>query len=295
MKCISFSLFGYDRARHKDCFDFHSFLRGFFINLRMCRLIYHGWEVILHIDNATYKGYKALFDALREKGICTIDINEDGTPLCKAMLWRLKPVFIHGIGKWKYTHILCRDLDSPVTYKEAQAVEVWINNDKALHAITDSDSHNVPLMGGMIGIRPAYFTDRMDCRSWDMLFEKCDIDFSVKGSDQTFLNLKVYPNFTQHGNDSITQHYFEGMPKTYLSDYHTCRCVRGTGHAHNCPNNIQLDLPDDMKESNDSAGHIGCAGWYEGPAFRLFRKYWERFEDILEIEKQYTNIFSWAA
>lgn len=295
MKCISYSLFGYDRERHKDCYDIQSFLRGFFINLRMCRLIYPGWEVILQTDKATYKGYKPLFDALKERGICLIDINADNTPLCKAMLWRLKPVFIHDIGTWKYTHVLCRDLDSPVTYKEAQAVQVWINNDKAMHGITDSDSHQLPLLGGMIGIRPKYFTERMDCRIWDGLFNGCNIDFSIKGADQTLLNTHIYPKFSQHGNDSITQHYFEGMPKTFLSDYHTCRCVRSTGHIQNCPNNIPLSIPEDLKESNDSCGHIGAAGWYEGPTFKLFRKHWDKFNDILEIEKLYTNIFNWAA
>jgi hypothetical protein len=68
-----------------------------------------------------------------------------------------------------------------------------------------------------------------------------------------------------------------------LSDYH---------------NDIQdLDIPDvpkELNQSNDICGHIGSAGWYETSLFKFLRKHWHRFDDLLELEKQHSNIFYWV-
>jgi len=153
MKCISYALFGYNKEQQANCFSFDSYLRGLCINLRMNRLLYPDWEIVLNLDQSTYDGFKDLFDRLP----ISVRIHEPA-PLCKAMLWRMKPIFEMENGHWKYSHVLCRDLDSPATYREVQAVNYWMMRDKALHAITDSVSHDIPLMGGMIGVIPKYFT-----------------------------------------------------------------------------------------------------------------------------------------
>ena len=297
-KAISYALFGYNKEKHKDCFPFASYMRGFAISLRMCRLIYPDWRVILNIDMATCDAFPEYFNGLIQQNICDVEVNKDA-PLCLSMLWRLKPIFkrdwddiAQGFTGWTYSHVICRDLDSPVTYKEAQAVKVWIDNDKAMNAITDSDSHSIPLMGGMIGFKPAYITEKLQSKDFDEMMRRFPMELNQKGSDQTWLNTYIYPLVAQHGNDSITQHYFEGMPKSFLSDYHTCRCARGTGHEENCPNNVKLDISEDLKESNYCTGHIGCSGWYETACFKVFDRY--DFSDILEIEKQYKHIFHWA-
>lgn len=119
MKCICYSLFGYDRSFGNDGFNFKSYLRGLMINIRMNRLIFPDWEVNLQTDEATYGAYKELFDKLP----ITIEVHKNGVPLTLAMLWRLRPIFEAENGKWKYSHVLCRDLDSNATYREAQAVK----------------------------------------------------------------------------------------------------------------------------------------------------------------------------
>lgn len=224
MKAIVYSLFGYERGRQENCFDFPSYLRGLMINIRMNRLIFPDWKIILETDSATNQAYGKLFSKLPIE----LEVNEDNTPLTKAMLWRLKPAFhpesYLGNPTWKYTHVLCRDLDSPPTYRERQAVEQWIDNDKTMHAITDSVSHNLPLLGGMIGVNPTTFTERVNAQTWDNLMKQGNYDFSIKGTDQHFLNDIVYPKVAQHGADSITQHYFNGHSNTFLSDFHTCTC-----------------------------------------------------------------------
>lgn len=285
MKAIVYSLFGFDRARAENCFDFASYLRGLMICLRFNRLLYPGWKTILETDQATYSGFEPLFKYLEDKNIIRIEKNPNGTPLCAAMLWRMKPVFWQTeTQEWVFTHVICRDLDSPATYREAQAVEYWISKDKALHAITDSISHDVPLMGGMIGIRPAYFTERAAVQSFSELMKKCPFDLSTKGSDQHFLNGTIYPFFGEKGTDSITQHYCLGHGHTFLSDFH---------------NSIQdIAVPgvsEELKETNSICGHIGASGFYEPPTIRIINKYKYLFSDLIEIEKLYPQIFYWNA
>lgn len=278
-KVITYSLFGYERGRAESCFDFNSYLRGLMINIRMNRVLFPDWEINLQTDQATYDAWGELFKKLP----ITVEVHQNGVPLTLAMLWRLRPAFEVEDGKWKYSHVLCRDLDSPATYREAQAVKYWMNRDKAMHAITDSVSHDLPLLGGMIGLIPKYFTERVNANTWKELIDKRNnYDWNKKGSDQTFLNDIVYPCFAQKGNDSITQHYCLGMANTFLSDY------------HNHIQDMELDIPYEMKESNTVCGHIGSAGYYETAMFKFLRKHWEKFNDLLEIEKQWPNVFYWV-
>ena len=274
MKAISYALFGYNAERHKDCFDFNSYLRGLAINIRMARLIYPDWKIVLHVDNNTNEGIKDLLQRLPiEVVVC------EDAPLTKAMLWRLKPLF-----DTKYTHVICRDLDSPITYREAQAVQCWLENGtKTAHAITDSISHTIPLMGGMIGFMSEHFRTRMNVKKWDSLFVGTSYDWSIKGVDQSYLNDKVYPKVAGYDTDSIMQHYVLGMPNTFLSS------------CFNYIPDIELpNVPIEMKESNDVCGHIGSAGYYETSMFKFLRKYWNEFDDLLQIESDYKSIFYWA-
>ena len=274
MKAISYALFGYNKERERNCFDFVSYLRGMLYSLRMNMLVYPGWEMIVETDHPTYNAYKSLFDQLPIK----VNVNESA-PLCKAMLWRLKPVFDYN----SYTHVICRDLDSPPTYREAQAVQDWINGDKAAHAITDSISHTIPMMGGMVGFHTGLWPVRTGWQHWADIFKGTNIDFRVKGSDQTLLNAVVYPKFANPPNESITQHYILGHGNTWLNGY------------KNYIPDIEVDnVSRDLNESNDCCSHIGQAGWLLPQAFRLWQKYADRFEDILKVEKQFPEICYWV-
>lgn len=282
-KAIVYSLFGYDRERAENCFDFNSYLRGLMLCIRFNRLIYPDWQTILETDHSTYSGFEPLFKGLEDRNVLRIEKNKNDAQLCEAMLWRLKPAFWKDAShKWEFSHVLCRDLDSPATYREAQAVQVWMNHDKAMHAITDSVSHTLPLLGGMIGLRPDYFSGRMNVNSFSDFMGLCRHDLSAKGSDQTFLNQIVYPNFAEKGRDSITQHYILGYGQTWLSDW------------HNTIEDIPLSISEELKETNVICGHIGAAGWYEPPMMKLIYKYKHKFEDFLMLEKMYPQIFYWA-
>lgn len=280
MKAISYALFGYNKARQDNCFDFNSYLRGLMISIRMNRIVYPEWTTVLNTDRETYEAFKDLFDGIWD---LEVHINEP-EPLCKAMLWRLKPIYLMQDAKdWdkpKFTHVLCRDLDSPTTKKEAQCVQYWMNKGSAMHAITDSVSHNIPLMGGMIGIKTDMWTLRMP-KTWNALLELGrGINYERKGTDQQFLNECVYPIWASKGSESITQHYLLGMANTFLNDYN-----------NSVPTYLDLDIPD---ETNIVCGHIGASGWYETAMFKFLRKFWNDYEDLLSLEKQHPNIFYWV-
>lgn len=277
-KCISFALFGYDKQRYDGCLDFNSYLRGISINARLARLVYPDFEVVVNTDAATYEAFKTYFDAMPIRTL----IN-DPAPLTKAMLWRLKPIFETLDGKWRYSHVICRDLDGAVSYREAQAVQYWMNKDKAMHCITDSISHSIPCLGGMIGFKPDYITERIGRQNWNDLMNVTGYQWDVKGMDQTFINHEIYPWVAQHGSDSVTQHYIKGMPHSFLSD------------CHNEIQDIEVQsVPFEYKCTNDCVVHIGQCGWNEMPTLNIFRKYADLFADITEAEKQFPNIFYWV-
>lgn len=266
-KIIAYSLFGYGKDRQKNCFVFADYLRGLLVNIRLARLVYPEWTIRVHVDISTHEGLKDILHNLPIE----IEMCEDA-PLTKAMLWRMKPCFDENV---EYT--ICRDLDSPLTYREAQAVNYWIKSGKAAHAITDSISHNIPMMGGMIGFWK-YIRDYTKASDWNDLVSK-EFNFSEKGTDQALLNKYVYPYFAK--GDSITQHYVLGMPNTFLSDFHT-----------SIPD-IDIGVPEEYKDTNDTCGHIGAAGYYTAPMNQLIQKYKDKFTDLEVIEKRYPNIFYW--
>ncbi len=291
MKAIAYSLFGYGKPKEVNSFPFESYLRGLAINLMLNRLLYPGWDNVVVMDKKTYQHCGGL---IRSMG-AEIEVL-DAQPFCKMMLWRLRPCFYtNDKGAWKYTHVICRDTDSPPTYREAQAVEHWITNGTAAHAITDSVSHGIPMLGGMVGFMPAGLSMRMCADSWDELMGKNSMDLSRKGTDQDFLNQVIYPELSKYGHCSVTQHYFKGMPDTNMPYYYRCLCDPVAGHKDDCHLNVEVPGVDpEFACTNSIAGHIGAAGFYEGPMMDILRKYKDRFKDLLEVQQEYPRIFYWV-
>lgn len=289
MKVISYSLFGYGKEREANCFDFHSYLRGLMVNIRLQRLLFPSWRIRLHLDQSTYDGFKRFFELLSQKehyNLIDIEICADAE-LTKAMLWRIKPIF-----DGKVERFICRDLDSPLTYRDAQAVKDWEDSNKIVHAITDSVSHTIAMMGGMVGFTK-YANDRIKADNWDALISRSG-GYSVKGADQDFLNRKIYPKFANGGESSIMQHYFLGMPNTFLDGYKTCKCYSVAGHTEDCPLNTDIGIDDEYRETNNLCGHIGAGGWYETVTNNFFSKHYDKFEDIRRVEKLHRpDIFNW--
>jgi hypothetical protein len=288
MKIISYSIFGYNKERQAGCDNFNGYLYGLMINLRLARLLFPDWKVRVHLDQNTYNGLQRFWELLQppHSERLQIVICEE-TELTKAMLWRMLPAFDD-----KVEMFICRDTDAPLTYRDAQAVKEWELSTKQAHAITDSVSHTIPMMGGMIGFKNQYFKDYTGYTNWESMVNQMS-GYQTKGVDQDFLLKFIYPKFASQSNSSIMQHYFLGMPNTFIDGWRRCDCPQTIGHNDNCPLNIKLNLPEEYKETNLICGHIGAAGNYQIPTYNFLRRYKDNFKDIQAAEAILPNIFNW--
>lgn len=276
---ISYSLFGYNQT-HEQCADFRSYLRGLHLNIRVAELLYPGWKVVVMTD-------QSVIQSPYWKYLCNLSVDKihfitlSNGELCRMMLYRLWPIFLMQGDELKYTRVLCRDTDSLLSYRERQAVEYWCRGTKMAHAITDSVSHSITLMGGMIGFQSGPFRDRMGVKSFDELLSLSQgIDFTRKGSDQDFLNRYVLPKVA----DSITEHFVLGHPQTFRGD------------CHNFIHDIDLKeigVPDELKETNGYGFHVGASGFQTDAVVKFLQKHGKDNEYWEAIEKQYPELFYW--
>jgi len=285
MNAISYSLFGYNQ-QYENCLNFKSYIRGLHLNIRIAELLYPGWMVVVVIDQAVAESpYAALLYNLDKKKKIDLFVMPTAE-LCTMMLYRLYPAFTRlgydGYGDLKYDRIVCRDTDSLLSYRERQAVAYWERGTKMAHAITDSISHSITLMGGMIGLQSGPFRDRMGVTSFDELLSLSQgIDFNRKGADQDFLNRYVLPKVA----DSITEHFVLGHPQTFRGD------------CHNFIHDIDLKeigVPDELKETNGYGFHIGAAGFQTDAVVKFLQKHGKDNEYWEGIEKQYPEVFYWV-
>lgn len=280
MNAIAYSLFGYNE-QYENCYEFRSYLRGLHLNIRIAQLLYPGWEAAVVIDQSVHNSpYQRYFLSLSFENKANILLRES-RQLCEMMLYRLWPIFMIEEGKNKYDRVICRDTDSLLSYRERQAVLYWKRGTKMAHAITDSVSHSIPLMGGMIGFQSGPFRERMNVKSFDELLALAqNIDFSRKGSDQDFLNRYVLPKVA----DSITEHFVLGHPQTFRGD------------CHNFIHDIDLKeigVPDELKETNGYGFHIGAAGFQTDAVVKFLQKHGKDNEYWEALEKQYPETFYW--
>jgi hypothetical protein len=280
MNAISYSLFGANE-QYDGCFDVRSYIRGFHINLRVAQLLYPDWQVVLMVDEPTYRSsYQGYLWKLHQDFRIDLQVMPKAE-LCTMMLYRLYPVFLKENGEQKYERVSCRDTDSLLSYRERQAVEYWCRGTKMAHTMADSVSHTVDIMGGMCSFQSGPFRDRMGVKSFDELLALSQgIDFNNKGADQDFLNRYVLAKVA----DSITEHFVLGHPQTFRGD------------CHNFIHDIDLKeigVPDELKETNGYGFHIGASGMQTDAVVKFLQKHGKDNEYWEGIEKQYPETFYW--
>ena len=276
---ISYALWGKDAPRQHECFDYESYLRGMAMCIRMNRLLYPDWVTVIHTNDVCFESLVELYENIKNVHVIRMP---DG-PLCYNMLWRLFPIYCG------YDRVLCRDSDSPATWRERAMVQEWITDGTAAHTITDSTGHGLAMLGGMIGFCSREFREMTKLPLWDVLLtSEQGIDFNVKGSDQTYINKVLYPCFARKGQESITAHYIKGMPDNFLRNYH-----------RDVPTGNLPFLDETLQDSNDITGHTGAAGFYETAMMKFIRRFEGQFNDIENNERKYNksigkNVFYWV-
>lgn len=274
MNCLSYALFGYAGNLSND-YPFAAYFRGLTFNIKMAELLFPGWRVHVTLDRATYDHFKAYFDYMVAGERLDIEVVEHAD-LCMHMLQRMAPLF-----NPRYDRVLCRDTDSLTSYRERQAVEYWVQTGRIAHCMTDSVSHNIALMGGMVGFQSKEFREAVGVDSFKKMTRLAQgIDFRIKGADQVFLNRYVLPRVAH----SLVEHYLLGMPQSFRGE---------------CYNYIQdIDVPEvsrDLQESNLLTEHIGASGFNSDRALIFFDKYFTAAQQEFynTIEDQFKEVHYW--
>lgn len=166
----------------------------FFINflrsvIRAHHAVWTGWELRIHHDDRVraFPYFKAM-ERMHESGLLKLVPMGESKQLCRSMLWRMEPLFDPEVDV-----VICRDLDSLPMERDRVMVEAFICSRAIIHGINDSESHSIPMLGGMVGFKAKRFREVMPLE--ELRDSINAFDLSVHGSDQRFLNQVVHPRF----------------------------------------------------------------------------------------------------
>lgn len=270
MKYISYSLFG-----NPDSFEFKWYLRGVYFNIRMNALLYPGWTTNVNIETKIWYKYETLFKSLTSIIPWSVKFH-DVAPKCTSMLWRLSEMFEgdYSNPQWNATHIICRDADAITTYREAQAVQEWVDSGLGFHGITDDPAHTIPIMGGMCGFRVDHFKQTFpEYDTFEKLLGKDNL--KDHGSDQNLLMKKIYPK----AKGNMMGHFFQGCKEQ----------VKITKHS------VSSQIPGvspKLWESNLCARMIGSPGVVDFELLRFFKRF-DNNPKFDAFERQFPDIMYW--
>lgn len=192
MKILSLSYFRHSKSNYEipEC----GVNQGIYFSNYLHSVVHAFWAAFgndywltIHHDNRVMetREFKFLKELDRRSLIRLVNCGT-ATTLCGAMLWRMEPLFDSDIEL-----VICRDIDSLPMPRDRKMVEAFLKTRGTIHGINDSESHSIPLMGGMIAIKGDEFRKHFTKEYWEKL--KGTFDLTEHGSDQRFLNGFVYP------------------------------------------------------------------------------------------------------
>lgn len=264
MKVLSYSLFG-----NPSSFEFPFYLRGVYFNARMNRILYPEFETCVIFEGGIADRYRDFYNELSEVCDNMTQITMSIAPKCQSMLWRMLPIWNNDV-----THVICRDLDSVSTYREANCVYDWLQSGMPYHAINDNDAH-AGLMGGLVGFRSEDFkrdTGYTSYTSFDQMIQGQDL--RKHGSDQNFMNKFIHPKI-KHG---LFMHKLKGQG----IEAARVETRQPTGYL-----NQKLWVSDLISR------YIGSAGVIDFELLRFFKSF-DHNPKFDEFEKKYSDVFYWA-
>lgn len=264
---ICYSLFG-----DPSSFEFKFYQRGIYFNARMNGLLYPGGTTVIITTPELYNKFEEFFVALEAITNTMVMTSKYSDDRCSAMLWRM--VLLYVLTPDRFTHIICRDADAITTYKEAQAVQEWIDSGLSFHGITDDPAHTIPIMGGMCGFRVDHF--RQIFPEYNT-FEKLIGNDNLKdhGSDQNLLMKKIYPK----AKSNMMGHFFKG-------------CKENVKIVKSSVSNQIPGVSPKLWESNNTCRMIGSPGVVDFELLRFFKRF-DNNPKFDAFEKKYPNIFYW--
>ena len=168
---VSFSMWGDDPL----------YCRGAIKNVKLVNMFYKGFESRYYCgSNVPRSTIKELESLGCNVIIETLPKNPDYA--WDGLFWRFYAFEESGI-------VLSRDVDSRIGLREKAAVDSWIASNKDFHAMRDHIEHNVPILGGMFGVRKGILKNiRQRIENWGLNTDAPRYErFGRKGVDQDFL------------------------------------------------------------------------------------------------------------
>ena len=172
---IAFSLFGADPR----------YCETALLNVDYARQIYPAWTCRYYIDDSVPVEIQ---QKLRNKGAQVITVNT-AQKAYSGLMWRFAV-----IDDPEVKFFLIRDADSVVSYREAAAVNIWLQSDRWFHCMRDSYSHSELLLAGMWGGCVGVFND---IQEKIQNYVKTDHYLSARVIDQHFLRHCLWPTISQ--------------------------------------------------------------------------------------------------
>ena len=165
MNVISLSLWGADER----------YTQGAICNARLAPQIYPGWTLRAYCSPEVQ-----VVDRLRSLGVDVRIV--PAAPAHGGLFWRFLPA-----GEAELEHVIVRDADSRLNFREKAAVDAWIASGRPFHVMRDHVHHrNVPMLGGMWGCRGGSIPDIRDRIAPFMRG-------AAKHDDTTFLREQIWP------------------------------------------------------------------------------------------------------
>ncbi|CAF1015993.1 unnamed protein product [Rotaria sordida] len=192
-RIIAISMYG---PKENALFGFNVSLNFLYDLIDDMKKIYPGWILRIYHDTS-----------IKEDIICPIECAHNNVDFCNTSslsnlgsvndyippkIWRFLPA-----GDLLVDIMGSRDLDSPLSQRELDAVNEWLSTDKAWHAMRDHPFHGVPMLGGMWGFRPVLNRTMASIFLNKMLNHNLIKRYAGRG-DQTFLTDHIWPNIQDH-------------------------------------------------------------------------------------------------
>ncbi|MFG0254458.1 MAG: tetratricopeptide repeat protein, partial [Rhodopirellula sp. JB053] len=165
---IAFSLFG----KHPR------YLRGALRNALLAPDLFPGWQLRFYLDDSVPARF---VQTLTERNAEIVQM-PSGQTMRQKLGWRFAVAHDPAVRRFAV-----RDVDSVLSYREARAVEAWINSDRWFHVMRDWWTHTELILAGMWGGRAGVLPDLTE-----MLIQYQPKAKETPNVDQWFLREKVW-------------------------------------------------------------------------------------------------------
>ena len=228
MNLITFSLFG----------DNPLYCQGAVENANTARVIYPEWTARFYVAQDVPEHYiEEIEDYGAEVVRCEKKNSYDG------LNWRFRPLHDPDVEYW-----ISRDADSRLSWRERNAVDEWMESDKAAHLLRDCHNHGYTIMAGMFGINNKLFHKRYGMINLD------NINANYREADQTVLEQHLWPLIKDDHvcHDHWRNSEIVGEPTYQLGDHVHYNKAYGVGLKYYLKEHVYKVLSNIYPENQDS-------------------------------------------